>query len=557
VSSSQAVPMWLFRAPNSKDGWCAFRQSDQAKISAALLEEEAIVRGGRWKVNVSKREMVPRYWQGSAVPVRRCLWCWREGKVQRVWCPLGTEDDETTVEEEYCRFLGLKAADGKLPPDIELNFPSVSLVLSMGADGSVVASKKKEGWSLRLLQTVYRRGWGGEVERDDEVDEKPSSHLVLIVHGVGEGLFSRQSTSWPSLIDGIDTARAVAREYIPADSLTKVEVLPIEWHHVCQERKKKMVPATLTTAPMLRDFANEIVFDGLLFATDHWRNVIQSTVAEKMNETVRLFAKSNPGWSPENVTVLGHSLGGVILFELLTRPSLLDSQVLNFTPLNFLALGSPIAAFGNAMYENDGWLNLRLEAMRIQKNGVFQNIYNPNDPVAYRMEPMLGPCPHEINKGFEGDAISLPAVEIASSMPVKSSPVKSAGQTKISPAKGTPSEQSSEVLATSDTTEKAYVAPLYCPVCHGNRIPQFSSPCAQAPNCGQTVDHRIDFVLQASTRYRVTEYLFSVRAHTSYFEERDVLKHIIGLVLKRSYMQKALSVKDQVSADATNTLVHS
>ena len=63
--------------------------------------------------------MAPRYWSGPPVPLRRCLWSWRDGKV---WKPVGSEPEEARIEQEYQdyqrygRSVGTREGVGGPPP---------------------------------------------------------------------------------------------------------------------------------------------------------------------------------------------------------------------------------------------------------------------------------------------------------------------------------------------------------------------------------------------------------------------------------------------------------
>ena len=41
------------------------------------------------------------------------------------------------------------------------------------------------------------------------MDERPPSHLVLLVHGVSESLFSRGDVGWPSFVECAESVRSV------------------------------------------------------------------------------------------------------------------------------------------------------------------------------------------------------------------------------------------------------------------------------------------------------------------------------------------------------------
>jgi hypothetical protein len=62
----------------------------------------------------------------------------------------------------------------------------------------------------------------------------------------------------------------------------------------------------------------------------------------------------------------------------------------------------------------------------------------------------------------------------------------------------------------------------FCPECHKSRIPQWATPKSSA--------HRIDYCLQRSPTRAFREYFSALKAHTSYFWERDVIQFIMETV---------------------------
>ena len=103
--------------------------------------------------------------------------------------------------------------------------------------------------------------------------------------------------------------------------------------------------------PKLRGFVNDTLLDVLFYTTPAYCQTILNTVAEQINSVYKLFCARNPGNSyiyfylylfmrapgfSSGVSVIGHSLCSVILFDLLcgqVRDAQSDSQPQDISPL--------------------------------------------------------------------------------------------------------------------------------------------------------------------------------------------------------------------------------
>jgi hypothetical protein len=182
----------------------------------------------------------------------------------------------------------------------------------------------------------------------------------------------------PDFEECVDSIRQIGWELTKPEETFKVEALPIHWHHDLKAIKMEVMRSALPSAPRLRAVANELVMDAILWLSPRWRAVILDTAARRMREVVSSFKKNNPHWNLDNVTILTHSLGSVIAFELLTGLNLPKSQALPFIPFNFVSLGSPISYLYGVEEGPSDWLNRRLAAMRIRPCGIFRNLFHPN-----------------------------------------------------------------------------------------------------------------------------------------------------------------------------------
>uniref|UniRef100_A0A8C4QXV0 DDHD domain-containing protein n=1 Tax=Eptatretus burgeri TaxID=7764 RepID=A0A8C4QXV0_EPTBU len=187
----------------------------------------------------------------------------------------------------------------------------------------------------------------------------------------------------------------------------RLQVLPITWRWALRGRDcvdgpesqaetsgldDRLRRLSLPSVPRLRSFANDTLLDVLLYGSLPSRHAIQAAVAQELCALRKRFLKRNPGFTG-GVSVAGHSLGSLILFDLLAGQG--DGQTpwvvqdphsvsqLDFTPCHLFALGSPIAAYLAARGQDT--------LCGYQLSGCAQvfNIFHPLDPVAYRLEPLL------------------------------------------------------------------------------------------------------------------------------------------------------------------------
>lgn len=206
----------------------------------------------------------------------------------------------------------------------------------------------------------------------------------------------------------------------------RCEFIPVYWHELLHGSEtgidQRLQSITLKTVPKLRQFVNDSLLDALFYTSPIYCQHIINTVSEEINRLYDLFITRNP-YFRGTVSLSGHSLGSVILFDLLANqngaeetslsPSdeswlsasqnkkMTDSVVYSARTLSygqegikyprlkfrtdcFFALGSPISMF----------LTLRGitqidEEFRFPDCSHVYNIFHPLDPIAYRIEPML------------------------------------------------------------------------------------------------------------------------------------------------------------------------
>lgn len=207
----------------------------------------------------------------------------------------------------------------------------------------------------------------------------------------------------------------------------RIEVLPISWHSELHSEESgidaKLKAITLESIPKIRSLTNETILDVLFYTSPKFCQHIIDIVSGSLNKMYTLFCQRNPEFSGR-ISLAGHSLGSLILFDLLSHqkaePESRENVVANaegllassephvvptnymighagstgqpcisypqllFTAANFFAMGSPIGMFVTVR----GIDNLGLE-FKLPTCDQFFNIFHPFDPVAYRIESMV------------------------------------------------------------------------------------------------------------------------------------------------------------------------
>lgn len=163
---------------------------------------------------------------------------------------------------------------------------------------------------------------------------------------------------------------------ILVDSSNIIDFVPIEWfpyiHGDELDITIQMKKITMSTIPMIRQFGNSAVMDLLLYQTTEFQYRITMEVVRKINLVYENYCRNNPDFNG-SASILGHSLGSVIAYDILSvqhvsqgipievklqfqqaapfsnSPSSDEVSFarhqLNFLPHSFFAVGSPIGKF--------------------------------------------------------------------------------------------------------------------------------------------------------------------------------------------------------------------
>ena len=102
----------------------------------------------------------------------------------------------------------------------------------------------------------------------------------------------------------------------------RAEFIPVYWHDLLHGNEtgidQRLKAITLKTVPKLRQFVNDSLLDALFYTSPIYCQHIINTVTDEINRLYSLFITRNP-YFRGTVSLSGHSLGSVILFDLLAN----------------------------------------------------------------------------------------------------------------------------------------------------------------------------------------------------------------------------------------------
>ncbi|BFF94399.1 nascent polypeptide-associated complex subunit alpha muscle-specific form [Drosophila madeirensis] len=436
------VAHWFYkRRVDTKFIWTPFSHYDSALLETSLHNEDSTliipVEGGRYDVNIKERTKTPVYWEGKGIEVRRCSWFYKG--VDSKYVPY-SEDTAALLESEYKR----SADTGEWHQKIMLANGEQVVFHGPTVIVHFLPQPNSDSWGASAQSSMRPR----VVKRDlddftiEQGESQRVDHLLFMVHGIG----SACDLKMRSVEEVVDDFRNIAQQLVQSHYknstdmglVGRVEVLPISWHgHLHSEEEgidEKLKSITLESIPRLRNFTNDTLLDVLFYTSPKYCQKIMNTVADALNEVYLKYRFRHSEFNG-GVSLAGHSLGSLILFDLLCHqeplkeseeenkenpdqlphkpedsykkvqlPSsdLLPKQVsytmgpagtgqpvINYTqlifhPKKFFALGSPIGMFVTIRGIDQLGLDFHLPTCP-----GFYNIFHPFDPVAYRIEALV------------------------------------------------------------------------------------------------------------------------------------------------------------------------
>ena len=474
--------LWVYKDPHEEDRWVVFNDVDQIALDGAQHDGSTVaipVLGGRCDAYISQRFMRTVYDLNSVeMKILKATW--------------------------FVESVPFSEIDGRLitdwsqsPSDKRKKFPlqlSSDRKVILSNDGKILLAGQGLLSSNRPLFSVSDPAFPLEVPNvllDDP--NLPCEHLIISVHGIGESLWSRKAFSMRPFEVSCATLRRNINDFSVQPGDGRVEVLHINWYHILSEStySKRVQDITLPTVPVLRQLANEAVADVFFYLNKDHHDSILTFVAGRIISIVELFKSRNPAFSGK-LSLVGHSLGSVICYDILMTKRLI--QDIHFH--NLFLLGSPLGIFLTARDEKD--------ILPFSQCKRVYNVFQPNDPVVYRIEPFI----IQALKGIEPAIIPY---------------FQSGGLATTTQVKRTASSLLG-LFSGGDTS----VFEKLTHVVSGPPPPKADSPMGIALKQIETMNdgQRIDWTVQLGFMPGATEYADALTAHMSYFDNKDVAKFI-------------------------------
>ncbi len=210
-------------------------------------------------------------------------------------------------------------------------------------------------------------------------------HLVLVVHGVN-GSEEYLYRNLEKMKESFEEVRSHWFGKETTASLCHLEL--INWKSgvigLQSSLFEKITPRGSLPAES-RMFINYAISDVAFYLTPSHCENIKGIVTGLLNERVEQLEKNFPNkfnisGKLTKVTLVGYSLGSVILHDILTA----STEDLNFSPFKLFLWGSPLAAY-LAVKDREFMIGKFLLPRCVD----VYNIYHPHDPVAFRIEPLF------------------------------------------------------------------------------------------------------------------------------------------------------------------------
>ncbi|MEJ1284986.1 DDHD domain containing 2 [Cricetulus griseus] len=280
---------WFYcKVIDSKEIWIPFNSDDSQQLEEAhgsgkdCNERVVPTDGGRYDVHLGERMRYAVYWDEPPSEVRRCTWFYKGDKDNK-YVPY-SESFSQVLEETYMLAVTLDEWKKKLESPnreiIVLHNPKLMVHYQpvAGSDewGSTSTEQGRPRSVKRGVENIPVDIHCGEPLQID--------HLVFVVHGIGPACDLR------------------FRSIVQCGRLQSIDLQRI----------------TLPSINRLRHFTNDTILDVFFYNSPTYCQTIVDTVASEMNRIYTLFLQRNPEFKG-GVSIAGHSLGSLILFDILTN----------------------------------------------------------------------------------------------------------------------------------------------------------------------------------------------------------------------------------------------
>lgn len=325
--------------------WKPLRKSDCQVLNKNMNTQQVYIENGRSTADRATGVIRYNFFRGHDRELCSAVWFVKEDKNNDVLLhPVNDGADSVRMETLYQRAVEATSSLGKGIASIlteEVLLGDGMSKIQVNKAGDVLTMRKvSSAWFKSSM--VLQRGYGEYevVGEETELALGPVKHVIFVIHGIGEALFSREEIKVAGLIEQIHTARTeLQRKQLASWKLeclksekagtaklpppARIELIPIEWfsrmHDSSSALMQSLKATTLNTIPALRAIANDVVFDVLMYLTPNFCEAVLETVTEQINELYNRFQLVHPDFltSGGKFSLAGHSLGSVICWDLL------------------------------------------------------------------------------------------------------------------------------------------------------------------------------------------------------------------------------------------------
>lgn len=449
---------WFYRRKDLDSKWIPFKGQDSIRLEIrwrqdhcmevdqhtesykAQIGEDVVVLDGLYRMTEDHSKITAVYWKDDEAELRRGSWFLPDGQPIQASMADAIEAHHLqyfrgqTIPEGTSMFSDKEASrkpqltELQLPENIEVKWSSVIDVF--------LYSTTKASRFLRYVtwgkDTKLRRGFEKEAEWEDGMAEV--SHLILVVHGIGQkGYENLIAKNTEQIRDGINLV--MDKQY--PDEKSRPMLLPVEWRSQLVLDDGQTDWITLPKMSSVRNTLNSTAMDIMYYQSPLYRQEIVGGVVKSINSVYSLFKKHNPSYNGP-ISIFAHSLGSVISYDIISHWSpllLYDEYVTNaikaqleeqqqdasqseaadsmrmlqevrdklqkdmeggirtvlqareeslqFQVANLFCVGSPLGVFLVMRGAKPDTIIPPKETV----NRIF-NVFHPYDPVAYRLEPL-------------------------------------------------------------------------------------------------------------------------------------------------------------------------
>ncbi|XP_054287967.1 phospholipase DDHD1-like [Macrosteles quadrilineatus] len=539
------------------------------------INEKVVVRDGLFEVDILKRNCTSIFWPGEETVITRGTWFY-----ENTWQPVELDISEDLEHIHLSLFIGKRNSeyiqDAKAPKKvihtavlsdnhIDWYAPNEVYLYSQATPSKIVRNLTSRLGGYFQKKSGYRLLRGYKDAATDKDKPKDISHLVFVVHGIGQKMdIGGRILHNTSLIRQNVTS---LHEKLYPNSNQRAEFFPVEWRTNLTLDGGLVEAITPLHLTQLRNLLNTSAMDIMYYTSPIYCAEIQKGLITELNRLYTMFVERNPSLNVK-VSVVAHSLGCVIVYDIITGwlpmspPNIVYDKVpegivpgksrLKFHVDNLFMLGSPLAVFLALRYPQ-GQHGYHLFPPTLCNR--LYNVFHISDAVAYRLEPLvvkdysriaplrIWPCnsphripysdmplelidPHEIGmtKEREGNG-SMPATTNTTpkedSSPAET-PIRDRGWSIWNLVRGG---------ANRSADGAASPQPMDSPTRADSKVTPAEAFCLRLlmklnsfPQTAGCLEHRLDYVIKVSGSLGVSArtYINMLSSHTAYWGSEDV-----------------------------------